>query len=216
MGNSESAQPPATMTSPNGADYRPPPGNNKIEYEYEVSIDSDTPIPVATNKSRPTAAEAPTGLTMSQIPETTSASELTTTNNPQHHQIPPPITIPSTTTTAATATTNNSKHHRRSDTELSQHPFGGQVQSQHGISDLPFSCRSTMDRGRFESEERRVRSVATHNCIWLAAVNGYSALLVFVYHLISVESLVSIALSVGLTVFTYYKTVRSLCTFFNT
>ena len=87
-------------------------------------------------------------------------------------------------------------------------PFGGRAQ--HGISDLPESCRGTSDRvGRFKEEEQNVRKNATHSIIWLAAANGYSALLVFAMYLISLESLLSIALSVGLTVYTYYKTVRT-------
>lgn len=83
--------------------------------------------------------------------------------------------------------------------------FGGS--SKHGVSDLPESCRGDSFPGRFEDEEEAVRTRATHNTLWLAIVNGYSALLVFVVHLISFESLLSIALSVGMTVYVYNKTV---------
>ena len=95
------------------------------------------------------------------------------------------------------------------ESETYQTPFGGSAQN--GISDLPESCRGNSDRvGRFEEEERHVRDRAKHSIAWLAAVNGYSALLVFIFHLISLESMLSIALSVGLTLYTYYQTVRML------
>lgn len=96
---------------------------------------------------------------------------------------------------------------RMDESETYQMPFGGSAQ--RGISDLPESCRGNSDRvGRFEEEEEHVRDRAKHSIVWLAVVNGYSALLVFIFHLISLESILSIALSVGLTVYTYYQTVR--------
>ena len=79
----------------------------------------------------------------------------------------------------------------------------------HGVSDLPQSCRGGNDRGRFQEEEQSVRHNAKHGVVWLTIVNGYSALKVFAVHLISMESLLSIALSVSLTVYVYFKTVRS-------
>ena len=42
------------------------------------------------------------------------------------------------------------------------------------------------------------------NIVSLLFVNGYSALLVFIFHLISLESLLSIALSVGLTICKFF------------
>lgn len=79
---------------------------------------------------------------------------------------------------------------------------------QHGESDLPESCRAeTAKFGRYHEEEVRVRKHAKHGKLWLAIVNGYSAVMVFVLHLVSLESLLAIALSVGFTVFTYFKTV---------
>lgn len=74
-------------------------------------------------------------------------------------------------------------------------------------SDLPQSCRPVSDRGRFQEEEEAVRRKAKHSIFWLAIVNGYSALKVFAVHLISLEAMLSIALSVSLTVYVYYKTV---------
>lgn len=45
-----------------------------------------------------------------------------------------------------------------------------------------------------------------HNAIWLLFVNGYAAFIVFVQHLITLESLLSILLSISLTVFLYLYT----------
>lgn len=91
------------------------------------------------------------------------------------------------------------------------HQNFGTPESQHGISDLPKVCRAdSAFTGRFEEEEQTVRRKAKHSELWLAIVNGYSAVLVFAYHLISLESILSIALSVSMTVFTYFKTVSLL------
>lgn len=76
----------------------------------------------------------------------------------------------------------------------------------HRVSDLPKSCRGDLNSERFQDEEETVRARATHSFVWLAAVNGYAAFLVFIFHLISLESLLSIALSVALTVYTYHAT----------
>jgi hypothetical protein len=91
--------------------------------------------------------------------------------------------------------------------EEPSHHFG-RTALKYGISDLPKACRSNADEERFHDEEVTVRKRATHNAFWLTALNGYSAVKVFVVHLISMESILSIILTVGFTVFTYYNTVR--------
>lgn len=82
--------------------------------------------------------------------------------------------------------------------------FGGT--SKHGVSDLPEGVRGADDTARFEDEEEDVKKKAEHNIFWRAIVNGYSALMVFAVHLISLESLLSIALSVALTIYVYNET----------
>lgn len=94
----------------------------------------------------------------------------------------------------------------RDESQAGTMKFGGTATP--GISDLPQTCRGNTDRGRFEEEEEGVRRRAKHSMLWLAIVNGYSALKVFAVHLISMESMMSIGLSVSLTIFTYYRTVR--------
>lgn len=94
---------------------------------------------------------------------------------------------------------------RTDESETHHLNFGG---AQRLVSDLPESCHGTnSDRvKRFQEQENHVRKNAKHSIVWLAVVNGYSALLVFVIHLISLESMLSIAFSVGLTIYTYDKT----------
>jgi hypothetical protein len=57
---------------------------------------------------------------------------------------------------------------------------------------------------RLFTEERALRQQVVRGCsnslLGNVLINGYSAILVFLYYLISLESLFSIALSVGLTV----------------
>jgi hypothetical protein len=55
-------------------------------------------------------------------------------------------------------------------------------------------------------EEKAARKNAAHNSVYLLFVNTYSAIVVFGVHLISLESWISIALSVSMTLYTYYKT----------
>ena len=57
-----------------------------------------------------------------------------------------------------------------------------------------------------EDDEAAARKKAASNILYLLLVNTYSAVFVFVFHLISLESLISICLSVGLTIYTYNET----------
>ena len=57
-----------------------------------------------------------------------------------------------------------------------------------------------------DDDEVKVREAAMHNVLYLVAVNGYSSLVVFALYLISVETLISIGLSVGMTVYAYHQT----------
>lgn len=58
---------------------------------------------------------------------------------------------------------------------------------------------SGISQNNLREEEKLARSQTTHSILYLVVVNLYSALVVFVVHLISVESIISIALSVALT-----------------
>jgi hypothetical protein len=55
-------------------------------------------------------------------------------------------------------------------------------------------------------EEKAARKSAASNSVYLLFLNTYSAIIVFGVHLISLESWISIALSVSMTLYTYYKT----------
>lgn len=57
-----------------------------------------------------------------------------------------------------------------------------------------------------DDQETKLRHDTSHSVLYLAPVNVLSAVVVFVVHLISVETLLSIALSVGLTVWVYTVT----------
>jgi hypothetical protein len=53
-----------------------------------------------------------------------------------------------------------------------------------------------------DAEEKAARTSAARNSVYLLFVNTYSAIVVFVVHLISLESWISIALSVSMTLYT--------------
>jgi hypothetical protein len=58
-----------------------------------------------------------------------------------------------------------------------------------------------------ENDEITVRKDSHHDhSLYMLVLNTYSSIFIFLYHLISPESVFSIILSVGLTVYTYYKT----------
>lgn len=59
---------------------------------------------------------------------------------------------------------------------------------------------------RLYEEEVRARKHAKHNAIYLLVLNTIAAMFVFALHLFSLESLLSIGLSVGFTMFIYYQT----------
>lgn len=52
-------------------------------------------------------------------------------------------------------------------------------------------------------DEATARKKAASNPFYLLLVNGYAAIFIFVFHLISLEGLVSIGLSVGFTVYVF-------------
>jgi len=55
-------------------------------------------------------------------------------------------------------------------------------------------------------DEASARKSVYHNQVYLLVLNSISAILVFVFHLISLEGLLGIGLSVGLTIFVYKTT----------
>lgn len=56
-----------------------------------------------------------------------------------------------------------------------------------------------------DTREKLVRRRANHNIVWLLCLNLYSTLAVFIAHLISLESVLSVALSVAVTLFLFYN-----------
>jgi hypothetical protein len=54
--------------------------------------------------------------------------------------------------------------------------------------------------------DERVRQLCRHNHLWLLIVNCYASFAVFFYHLITLESILSLVLSVSLTITLYYTT----------
>jgi hypothetical protein len=68
--------------------------------------------------------------------------------------------------------------------------------------------RTTSER-LFE-EEVRARKHAKHHALYLMLINGFSAMTVFALYLVSLESLLSIALSVGFTILIYFQTEDSV------
>ncbi|CAB9512076.1 protein Hydra magnipapillata [Seminavis robusta] len=192
MGNTESNTDP-----PPGAAFPSSPN-------YEVRIDDDTPIYInheqknVDSQNPNTAAAAEKGQEVVATPDTPPQQR--DNNDPTPHM---------TDASAATAAGRGSEAIDESEAfgaNQQQHMRFGKSALKHGISDLPESCRGTSDQGRFEDEEKKVRMEAAHNVAWLTAVNGYSALMVFIVHLISMESMLAILFSVGFTVFTYYRT----------
>ena len=71
------------------------------------------------------------------------------------------------------------------------------------------SCHSaTCTKVSLLDQERAVRKHASHNPFWLLLVNNASALIVFLVNLVSMEMIISLGLSVGLTVYIYNHLVR--------
>jgi len=68
------------------------------------------------------------------------------------------------------------------------------------------SSKRMQDSESLKRREADVRKKASIPSIYEALINLYSAILIFLLHLVSVESLLGIALSVGLTYYSYYKT----------
>ena len=66
--------------------------------------------------------------------------------------------------------------------------------------------RSVVTTGRDTSKaEETVRKEVTRGYLNLFFINGYSAIKVFVFHLISLESIFSIGMSVGFTLLVYFE-----------
>jgi len=57
-----------------------------------------------------------------------------------------------------------------------------------------------------KDDELRARRKADYNRFYMVLINSYSAIFVFVFYLISIESLIGIGLSVGFTIYTYQQT----------
>jgi len=89
-----------------------------------------------------------------------------------------------------------------------QEVFGYSAMS--GISDLPDKFHGSSGRQRrFKEEEEHVRKQASRGLFFLAFINIYASVLVFAKHLLSIESVLSITLSVLLTVYTYHQKVSA-------
>jgi hypothetical protein len=57
-------------------------------------------------------------------------------------------------------------------------------------------------------DETKVRTDAIHNVFYLVPINGYSSVVIFLLYLISIESLISIGSSIGMTIFAYRRIVN--------
>ena len=62
------------------------------------------------------------------------------------------------------------------------------------------------NRESLRDKEGSAREESDHNPFYLFLVNGYAAFLVFFFHLLSLEAMFSIVLSVGLTIITFRQT----------
>lgn len=77
---------------------------------------------------------------------------------------------------------------------------------QQQVPQLIMSTNEQEARTSLEDDEAAARKKSANNILYLLLINTYSAIFVFVFHLISLESLISIGLSVGLTIYTYNET----------
>ena len=59
-----------------------------------------------------------------------------------------------------------------------------------------------------DAKECKVREKAKHNAAWLLLYNSYSTGMVLVFHLITLESVVSVLLGVSLTLYLFYTTTE--------
>lgn len=84
-------------------------------------------------------------------------------------------------------------------------------QSSSSIPDKKSVVSATTSPLSLLEEEMIVRTAVDNgpsgNFLWSVPMNGYSALLIFLFHLISLESILSIGLSVGMTVCKFYTRV---------
>jgi len=62
---------------------------------------------------------------------------------------------------------------------------------------------SSSETDSLTAQEIKCRKQARHNAMYLFLINGYSAVIVFLFHLVSIETLLSIGLSVGMTIYVY-------------
>lgn len=89
------------------------------------------------------------------------------------------------------------------------------AEKKSSVQDLVKRCQGSEEGKKNVSEKKihdelvqdelDVREFAYHNVFHLVLLNGYSSIKVFLFYLISIESLVSIGLSVGLTIYAYEK-----------
>ena len=71
-------------------------------------------------------------------------------------------------------------------------------------------CDSTNEFASMLASEADARTSTHHNQFYLFFVNNLAAILVFVFHLVSVEGLIGIGLSVGFTIYAYNRTDNSV------
>lgn len=82
--------------------------------------------------------------------------------------------------------------------------------SSQSVDTNVYSHRIEKDDRKITEWETEARIRADHWLIWLFVVNWYANVSVVLKHLISLESILSISLSVGFTLFAFYQTV-SFC-----
>jgi hypothetical protein len=77
---------------------------------------------------------------------------------------------------------------------------------------FPSSDEGTGDAGQksLREKEASAREESKHSTLFLFIINGYAAFLVFLFHLISLETVFSIILCIVLTIVTYYQTEDNL------
>jgi hypothetical protein len=56
----------------------------------------------------------------------------------------------------------------------------------------------------FQSVEKSIRQKANHSSLYLFCLNTYSTILIFLYYLVSIECVVSVLLSVGVTIYLHH------------
>lgn len=73
-----------------------------------------------------------------------------------------------------------------------------------------FRALNTHEERRLREKEREIKIKCQHGMLYLFFIQGYSAVVVFAIHLVSLECLIGISLTVGLTVYVYHRTDDNL------